>query len=147
MSLSLNKTSFSPPSSSVFCHSVFMSFQRLSQRVPITSSKRRNGIVMYKLDECQSLNSHTSEHIPTKFDTGRGQVNAIGAKIISFHTCLLQHILHKKQKQFVSLLSKNGNFSRMRNLQTAYVKYYPYLHFLFICIFKVMNINEINSGV
>jgi len=29
-------------------------------------SKGRNRIVMYKLDECQSLNSDTSEHIPIR---------------------------------------------------------------------------------
>ena len=54
-----------------------------------------------------SLNSDTSEHIPITFDTGRGQANAIGAKLISFYTGLLKHLIYKKQKQFVLLLSSN----------------------------------------
>jgi hypothetical protein len=53
---------------------------------------------MYKLDEYQSLNLYASEHIPIKFDTDRCQANAMFAKLISFHTGLLQHLLYMKQK-------------------------------------------------
>jgi hypothetical protein len=41
---------------------------------------------MYKFDECQSLNSDTSEYIQIKFDTGRGIANVIGAQLITFQT-------------------------------------------------------------
>jgi len=61
---------------------------------------------MYKLDECQSLNSDTSENIPIKFDNGRRQANAVGTKLIAFHTGLLQHPLYRKQTKICVTLKK-----------------------------------------
>ena len=65
---------------------------------------------MYKFDECQSLNSDTSEYIQNKLYTGRGIVNVIGAQLISFHTGLLKRPLYMKHKSICATFIKNGHF-------------------------------------
>jgi hypothetical protein len=59
---------------------------------------------MYKFDECQSLNSDSSEQNPTKSD------NAVGAKLVSCHSGLLKHLLYMKPKQCMLLIAKIAIF-------------------------------------